>query len=295
VPYLYSDADIAALMAQTRRLRTPLRAATIATLIGLLSVTGLRIGEAISLDEADFDVSAGLLRVGHAKGAKQRLIPLHPTTVVALVAYRRHRDQGFPQPLSPALFVSTTGQRLNYVNVCATFITLVRRAGLAPRPAPCRPRLHDLRHRMFITDAILNGLPPHIAQIVAGHADINVTMGYKAVYPDEAIQSHLAFLARRRALRPTEEYRIPTDEEWQEFLGHPVRTPQSLHRNLRTRVRVGLHPRARLPPMPAALARSRPTTPIGRDPRQPPSTHRRSRTRRLARRSRRTPGQPRQR
>ena len=42
----------------------------------------------------------------------------------------------------------------------------------------------------------------------------------EAVYPEEAIQSHLAFLARRRALRPTEEYRTPTDDEWTEFLGH---------------------------------------------------------------------------
>jgi hypothetical protein len=75
---------------------------------------------------------------------------------------------------------------------------------------------------MFITDAVLNGLPPHIAQVIAGHRDINVTTGYKAVYPDEAIQAHRAFLARRRALRPGEEYRAPTDEEWQQFLGHFV-------------------------------------------------------------------------
>jgi len=47
-----------------------------------------------------------------------------------------------------------------------------------------------------------------------------VTLGYKAVYPEEAIQAHLAFLARRRALRPTEEYRVPSDAEWAEFLGH---------------------------------------------------------------------------
>ena len=73
---------------------------------------------------------------------------------------------------------------------------------------------------MFITDAVMNGLPPHIAQVIAGHRDINVTMGYKAVYPDEAIQAHLAFLARRRALRPSEEYRTPTEEEWEQFLGH---------------------------------------------------------------------------
>ena len=45
-------------------------------------------------------------------------------------------------------------------------------------------------------------------------------MGYKAVYPEEAINGHRAFIARRRALRPAEEYRTPTDDEWQEFLGH---------------------------------------------------------------------------
>jgi hypothetical protein len=97
-------------------------------------------------------------------------------------------------------------------------------------PADGRPlhyAPHDFR-RIFITDAVMNGLPPHIAQIIAGHRDINVTLGYKAVYPDEAIQSHLAFLARRRALRPTDEYRTPTDAEWQEFLGHFERRKVSI-------------------------------------------------------------------
>ena len=84
---------------------------------------------------------------------------------------------------------------------------------------PLRYTPHDFR-RLFITDAIMSGLPPHIAQVIAGHQDINVTISYKAVYPEEAIQAHLAFLARRRALRPTDEYRVPTDDEWQEFLGH---------------------------------------------------------------------------
>ena len=93
--------------------------------------------------------------------------------------------------------------------------------------APLHFTPHDFR-RLFITDAVLNGLPPHIAQVIAGHRDINVTMGYKAVYPDEAIQAHLAFLARRRALRPTDEYRVPTDDEWQQFLGHFERRKVSI-------------------------------------------------------------------
>ena len=60
---------------------------------------------------------------------------------------------------------------------------------------------HDFR-RIFTTEAVLNGMPPHIAQLILGHKDINTTMGYKAVYPEEAINSHRAFIARRRALGP---------------------------------------------------------------------------------------------
>jgi len=66
----------------------------------------------------------------------------------------------------------------------------------------------------------MNGMPPHIAQLVVGHRDLNTTMGYKAVYPEEAINGHRAFIARRRDLRPSGEYRTPTDAEWEEFLGH---------------------------------------------------------------------------
>jgi hypothetical protein len=85
--------------------------------------------------------------------------------------------------------------------------------------SPMRYTFHDFR-RIFITDAIMHGMPPHIAQLVAGHRDINTTMGYKAVYPEEVINGHRAFITRRRALRPAEEYRTPTDTEWAEFLGH---------------------------------------------------------------------------
>ena len=90
-----------------------------------------------------------------------------------------------------------------------------------------RYTFHDFR-RMFLTDVITHGMPPHIAQLIAGHRDINTTMGYKAVYPHETINGHRAFIARRRALRPAAEYRVPTDEEWDEFLGHFERRQVSL-------------------------------------------------------------------
>lgn len=80
-------------------------------------------------------------------------------------------------------------------------------------------QFHDFR-RMFVTDVIANGLPPHIAMVICGHKDISTTMGYKAINPTEAIEAHRGFIARRRALRPGEEYRSLTDQEWEEFLGH---------------------------------------------------------------------------
>jgi hypothetical protein len=55
---------------------------------------------------------------------------------------------------------------------------------------------------------------------IAGHSNINTTMGYTAIYPTDAIEAHRAFIARRRTLRPAEEYRAVTSEEWQEFLSH---------------------------------------------------------------------------
>lgn len=84
---------------------------------------------------------------------------------------------------------------------------------------PLTFQAHDFR-RIFVTDAIMNGLPPYIAQIICGHKTIDTTMGYKAVYPAETIEAHRAFIARRRATRPGEEYRTPTDEEWDSFLAH---------------------------------------------------------------------------
>ena len=97
---------------------------------------------------------------------------------------------------------------------------------------------------------IMNGLPPHICQLIMGHKNINTTMGYKAVYPEEVINGHRAFITRSRELRPPAEYRTPTDSEWEEFLGHFERR-KARARRLRQGLRHRLHPRAQLHPLPA--------------------------------------------
>jgi integrase len=159
-PYLYSDAEIATLIAATSTLRTPLRQATFATLVGLLAVTGLRVGEAIALDRGDLNLpdqnnATGLLLVRHGKFGKTRELALHPSTVQALHDYQRIRDRLAPPTGTAAVFVSTVGTRLLYCNIHHAFHRLVRQAGLTPRSASCRPRIHDLRHS-FAVHAMLD-------------------------------------------------------------------------------------------------------------------------------------------
>ena len=149
-PYLYSDADIAALLKVVENFSSPLRVATYQTLIGLLAVTGMRVGEAIAADRDDLDLDAGVLVVKQGKFGKTRALPLHPSTVEALAGYLERRDQLHPRPKRPALLISAVGTRLIYQNVHMNYFDFVHMAGLRPRSATCRPRIHDLRHTFAV-------------------------------------------------------------------------------------------------------------------------------------------------
>jgi integrase/recombinase XerD len=151
VPYLYCEEEVAALMTAAGAIRTPLRAATYQVLIGLLAATGMRVGEAIGLDRDDLDAGQGLLTIRSGKFGKSRQLPLHPSTLQALAGYARLRDSAHRRPAEPAFFLSATGTRLIYKNVHFTFRKLVKAAGLRPRSAACRPRIHDLRHTFAVT------------------------------------------------------------------------------------------------------------------------------------------------
>jgi len=215
--------------------------------VEVLRLTGCRVEELLeishhSLIQYRLPVTGEivpLLQIIPSKTDQERLLVVSPELADVLSAViTRIRDPGGAVPLvpvydryeclwrppSPVLFQRRFTSEIRAIS--DTSLRDMLNAALAHTglkdPADGQPlhyTPHDFR-RIFITDAVMSGLPPHIAQVIAGHKDINTTMGYKAVYPDEAIQAHLAFLARRRALRPGEEYRVPTDEEWEQFLGH---------------------------------------------------------------------------
>ncbi len=154
IPYPYTPKQIAALMRAAASLPLPLMAATYPTLLGLLAVSGMRIGEAIGLDRHDVDTRHGLLRVINSKFGKSREVPLDASAMRALDAYSHRRDQLCPRAATEAFLLSTAGTRLQQPHIHRVFSRLKRTVGLEPRSPRCRPRLHDLRHRFALATLI---------------------------------------------------------------------------------------------------------------------------------------------
>jgi integrase len=153
-PYLYSEAEIARLMEAARSLRTRLYAVTVETVIGLLAVSGLRVGEIIRLDRDDVDFELGVLIVRNSKAGKSRIVPLHLTSTEALTAYALERDSLLPEPVAPSFFISTAGTRLLSGNLNTVFGKMLGLAGLPPRSARRGPRLADLRHSFAVSTVL---------------------------------------------------------------------------------------------------------------------------------------------
>ena len=191
-PYLYSVAEVRRLLRAARQLPPVggLRGATYSCLLGLLAVTGMRLGEVLHLQVADVDLPAGLLTIRRAKFGKARLVPIHPTTRRALAAYAAQRDQGLAGRPAPAFFVSTRGTPLDAGTVHRTFYALSRETGLRGLTASHGPRLHDFRHRFAVQTLIRwyragqdaeRRLP--LLSTYLGHVHVADTYWYLTAYP----------------------------------------------------------------------------------------------------------------
>jgi integrase len=189
-PYIYSPAEILALMDAAAALQPPVRGATHRTLIGLLAATGLRLGEALGLERQDVDLDDGVLRV-RGKADKWREVPLHPSTTRALADYARQRDREWPAPKSQAFFLCTTGERLQKWVVHKTFPNLIRQVGLEGRGQRARPRPHDFRHSYAVQTLLgwhrdgedVDAKLPQLSAIL-GHAKPEHTYWYLQAVPE---------------------------------------------------------------------------------------------------------------
>lgn len=207
-PYLYTEQEVqqlldAALQLPTVRPSTPLRPWVFYCMLGLLSVTGLRISEVLDLKMDDVDLERAVLTIHAAKLGRSRLVPLHPTTCAVLVEYMRRRAEFLESRGSAYLFVSTRGTRLDGGRVHRAFYELSRQTGLRTPGVSRGPRLHDFRHRfaiMVLTRWYQAGIDAQrhlpVLSTYLGHVYVQGTYWYLSGEPELMMQA-MARLERR--------------------------------------------------------------------------------------------------
>lgn len=152
-PHIFTRDEIGRILAESLR---PRGRATVFcclgrhTIYGLLSVTGMRVGEVLKLDIEDVDLDRGIIAIRNAKFGKSRLVPVHETNRVALQRYRKERDTLLGRRNVGAFFMSAWGDRIEHAALDYAFRRLTVSLGLRGASASRGPRLHDLRHTMAV-------------------------------------------------------------------------------------------------------------------------------------------------
>ena len=192
-PYHYSDENVLNLIGAAQQIApsNKIKGPTLGTLIGLLAVTGMRVGEVLALDCQDVDFKREILTVRVAKGNKSRQIPLHSSTLVALQRYASLRDSLYPQRASPSFFTWEGGGRLIYDSVNRWFLLVACQLGLRKPGERRGPRVHDLRHYFAIrtllnwyrSDADVEAHLPELATFL-GHVHVRDSYWYLSAVPE---------------------------------------------------------------------------------------------------------------
>jgi integrase len=188
-PRILSDSELGSFISACGRVSPgyPQRAVTLRALVGVLASTGLRSGEALRLDRADVDLVDGVLHVRKTKFRKDRLVPVHATTLAALGQYARYRDVAFPAPKDCAFFLSSRGGRLSPTGLSLAFGAACELAGLDSDKS-LRP--HDLRHRFAVT---------RLAVWHREKADVQALLPLLATYLGHARYTDTAYYVRATA------------------------------------------------------------------------------------------------
>ena len=190
-PYIYSDQEIERLLCAARDWGHDRPRTTYYCFLGLLAVSGLRLGEAIRLQDDDVDLANGVLTIRNSKFGKSRLVPIHATTTRKLHEYRRYRDRFLGTRSSTYFFICRKGTPLRQPNFHGVFKELLVRAGIREVTSRGGPRLHDLRHSFAVRTLIdwyrsgkdIDARLPVLATFL-GHAGVRDTYWYLTEHPE---------------------------------------------------------------------------------------------------------------
>jgi integrase len=159
-------------------------------IVGLMLLQGLRSAEVLALNPDDVLLSEGQLRV-RGKGSKLRFLPLAPETIQLIDQYLRLER---PNRCSAALFVSLKGRARGARMTAAGLRSLFRYHRQSTGIKLANP--HRFRHT-FASDMVREGVSlPALMQLM-GHADIQTTLLYVQVTPQDVYLQYACAVAKR--------------------------------------------------------------------------------------------------
>ena len=190
---------------QDRRVIVPLSAEEVAkfwqsfrtyrdlALVGLMLLDGLRSCEVLALELEDVQLAEGQTRV-HGKGNKKRLLPL-PSDLLEVLGHYLRLER--PLTNAPALFVCLKGQSRGQPMSPAGLRSLFRHHRVRSRIPHAHP--HRLRHT-FGSDMVRAGMSLPALQQLMGHSQIQTTMLYVELAPQDVWREYARAIEKRKVL-----------------------------------------------------------------------------------------------
>ncbi len=141
-------------------------------LITVMYRSGLRVGEALSLQPKDVDLHIGAIQVLHGKGDRRRTVGIDPGASPVIQQWVDLRRERLAPPREVPLFCSQKCRRMSNSMVREMLKRNAARAGIEKRVHP-----HGLRHTMAY-ELLMEGVPIPIIQRQLGHTSLQTTDTY---------------------------------------------------------------------------------------------------------------------
>lgn len=200
VPYIYTMSETNKILQVADNMQCPRITQdsvcfVMPALLRFLLCTGVRIGEAVKIEEKDMDLDNRVFILRDTKNGKERMLPFDESLVKVLRQYKTHRDRCNPQRMTTVFFCTFRGHQCKPETVYKVFRGYLEKAGIPIKGSHYGPRLHDLRHTFAVRalkQMVDNGMDIYctlpILSTYLGHQSLEATNHYVRIctemYPD---------------------------------------------------------------------------------------------------------------
>lgn len=190
IPYIYTRKETDLLLQAADNMRVPYVTHdsicfAMPALLRFLLSTGVRIGEAVKIEDKDMDLANNIFILRDTKNGKERLLPFDESLAKVLRQYERHRNRCNPLRTERYFFCTYRGHACKPENIYQVFRKLLVIAGIPFKGNHYGPRIHDFRHTFAVRSLrqmVDNGMDIYctlpILSTYLGHQSLEATNHY---------------------------------------------------------------------------------------------------------------------